>query len=283
MKTIRLFAGGLAVIASMSFYATNSIAEPYVEQLSNGSMNWNSGEASATGIGVPPEKYMSNPARARAMAVRAAKVDATRNLLELLEGVRVQSQTLVKDMAVESDLIRTTMAGTVRNASMVGSPHYMDDGSVEVVMAINYRKSVAAQEVIKLHRTQTLATSEKTNAHTAETTHDDAAPAASGLIIDAVGKGLKTALAPRILDEDGNVIYSGSMVAEDKQADMVAYDTSASDAAKLPRLGGNAITIKAVKVIDKTDVVISNSDAAKIVQTAGMQETLRQARVAFAL
>jgi len=281
MKKNRLLAVSLALLASISIFAAEISAEPYTEQSENGSLNWSTGEASASGIGVPPERYLKNPPRARAMAIRAAKVDALRNLLETVEGVRVQSQTLVKDMAVESDLIRTVMQGTVRNAKMVGKPHYMEDGSVEVTMAINYRESMAKTVLDKY--AEKAPVSAAPSPATAAAPAPDNATAVTGLVIDAVGKGLKTALAPRILDEAGNVVYAGAMVAEDKQSNIVAYDTSASDAARLPRLGGSPLTIKALKVQDKTDVIISNEDAATIGKAAGMQDAMHQARVAFAL
>jgi len=280
VKKHHLFAGALALMASIStFDAGDAVAEPLTEQLEKGSLNWGTGEVSASGIGVPPDRYLNNPARARIMATRAAKVDALRNLLETLEGVRVQSQTLVKDMAVESDLIRTTMKGTVRNASQVGQPRYMNDGSVEVVMAINYRKSVAKTVFDSFGKKAPIAELATGKAPNTQSTN----AIVTGLIIDAVGMGLKTALAPRILDEDGNVIYSGVMVTEDKQNNIVAYDTSAVDAAQLARLGKNPITFKGLMVQDKTDIIISNKDAAMIGKAAGMQGVLRQARVAFAL
>jgi len=280
MKKHHLLSSSLALVASVFILNMGAVAEPYSEQVGNGSLNWSTGEASATGIGVPPAKYANNIARSRAMAIRAAKVDAMRNLLETVKGVRVESQTLVKDMAVESDLIRTQMQGTVRHASMVGKPHYMEDGSVEVVMAINYRQTVAKAVIETHNQKQAASTPSKTGDSTAASGNG---PLVSGLVINAVGKNLKTALAPRILDEDGHVIYSGSMVVKEKQNNIVAYDTSPTDAAQLPRLGKSPLTINALKVQDKTDVVISNSDAEKIGTAAGMQDALHQARVAFAL
>jgi len=283
MKKINHLTACLVLSGVITVFSTPIMAEPYQEKFDHGSMNWNSGEMSAVGIGVPSERFAKHPARARAMAVRAAKVDAQRNLLEMMQGVRIQSQTLVKDMAVESDLIRNSMQGTLRGATVVGRPHYMEDGSVEVVLAVNYRKNVA-ETVMDYYGQKTSPADAKAAKITPPAAVVVSAPAAiTGLIIDASGKGLRTALAPRILDENGNVVYSGSMVADDKQHDIVAYDTSATDAAKLTRLGDNALTIKAIKVLDKTDVVISNIDAAKIGKAAGMQDALRNARVALAL
>jgi len=93
-------------------------------------MDWRSGSISAVGIGVPPQN-VNHPAKARAMACRAAKVDALRNLLETTQGVRIDSQTLVKDAMVESDLIRTTVQGIVKGAR-VSNQQYREDGSCEI-------------------------------------------------------------------------------------------------------------------------------------------------------
>ena len=71
-----------------------------------GKINWLEGYVEAKGIGAPPERYIGKPP-ARPMALRAARVDAYRNLLETTKGVRVDSSTLVKDYTVESDVINT--------------------------------------------------------------------------------------------------------------------------------------------------------------------------------
>jgi len=282
MKKTHHQAGRLIISGAMLFFAANAFAQPYEETVGNGKMNWGTGEMSATGMGVPPERYKNQPARGRLMAVRAAKIDAMNNLLETMEGVRIESKTQVKDFAVESAIVRAAMKGVLRGASMVGRPHYMEDGAVEVVMAINYRQSVA-QTILINYGKKKAATSSNASTNHNPSTSSHKAMAITGLVIDAIGKGLSTALAPRILDESGNVVYSISMVASDKQNSIVAYDNSATDAAKLSRLGANPITIKAINISNKSDVIISNADAAKINQAAGMQDTLRNARVALAL
>lgn len=87
----------------------------------------------ATGIGVPPQGMPE--ARARAMARRAAKVDAYRNLVEMLVGANIDSQTTVKNFVTQDDTIRTWAQGYVRGAQEV-DVRYMEDGSVEVDLEI---------------------------------------------------------------------------------------------------------------------------------------------------
>src|SRR5512134_1113744 len=101
-----------------------------VEQTSSGLINWTTGEVYATGIGAPPAKA-ANAAQARAMAERAAFVVALRNLLETIKGVRVDSETVVENFMVKSDVIRTRVDGIVKGARAVKTS-YMSDGSVEI-------------------------------------------------------------------------------------------------------------------------------------------------------
>ncbi|MDX8389500.1 MAG: hypothetical protein R8M38_03325 [Mariprofundaceae bacterium] len=97
-------------------------------------MDWKGGEISASGIGVPPEHTISK-AQAHALACRAAKVDALRNLLERTKGVQVDSVTLVRDAMVDSDLIRTAVSGLVKGAYEKGR-RLMPDGACEVTLAM---------------------------------------------------------------------------------------------------------------------------------------------------
>ena len=108
-----------------------------VETTSSGLINWTSGEIFATGIGAPPSMAM-NPAQARAMTERAAFVVALRNLLETVKGVRVDSESVVENYMVKSDVIKTRVDGIVKGARIVKTK-YMSDGSVEVQVAMPLR------------------------------------------------------------------------------------------------------------------------------------------------
>jgi len=105
----------------------------FVENVgSSGNINWSTGVIEAVGIGAPPERFYGKP-QARPMAMRAAQVDAYRKLVEVANGVRVDSTTTVRDYAVESDVIRTQIEGLVRGARIVKT-EYLSDGTVEVTV-----------------------------------------------------------------------------------------------------------------------------------------------------
>ena len=76
--------------------------------------------------------------QARLMAVRAAKIDAQRNLLETINGVRVTAGTTVKDMALESDIIGTRVKGMLQGSFEVASSVNLeaDNWVASVTMAV---------------------------------------------------------------------------------------------------------------------------------------------------
>jgi hypothetical protein len=73
---------------------------------------------SATGSGACPPQMGPTP-QGKAMAQRAAKLDALRNLGENVKGVRVDSATYVRDFVTVSDEINSRFEGFLRGAVVV--------------------------------------------------------------------------------------------------------------------------------------------------------------------
>ncbi len=71
----------------------------------------------------------------RLMAKRAAKVDALRNLTETIYGVRIDSNTIVRDFVTQSDVIRARMEAVIQGAKEID---YIEqpDGTAEVTMEV---------------------------------------------------------------------------------------------------------------------------------------------------
>lgn len=83
-------------------------------------INWANGYIIATGQGVG--RQGEHIGKARIKATIAAKVAAQRNLLEIIKGVHITSQTTVQDAMLVEDLIRTRIDGMLKGAYMVGEP-----------------------------------------------------------------------------------------------------------------------------------------------------------------
>ena len=130
--TIILFLNQAALSSSQQVNPSDA-----VETVGQGMINWTSGEVYATGIGAPPPNAV-NPAQARAMAERAAQVVAYRNLLEIVKGVRVDSETVVENFMVKSDIIRTKVDGIIKGAMPV-TKQYLSDGSVEITVVMRMK------------------------------------------------------------------------------------------------------------------------------------------------
>jgi hypothetical protein len=132
----------LFTIPFLLIQATVSSGQPMnpsdaVETVGQGIINWTSGEVYATGIGAPPPNAV-NAAQARAMAERAAQVVAYRNLLEIVKGVRVDSETVVENFMTKSDIIRTKVDGIIKGAMPI-KKQYLSDGSVEVTVVMRMK------------------------------------------------------------------------------------------------------------------------------------------------
>ena len=98
---------------------------------------WYMNTIKATGSGVPSASQVGT-AQGKAMARQAAKRDAQRNLLEQILGVKIDSETKVRDFVTESDKIRSNVEGFIRGA-YIAEIRYLEDGLVEVDMEINLR------------------------------------------------------------------------------------------------------------------------------------------------
>jgi len=139
MRSRLLFSFTMLYLLMSAVMVNAQTANPFdaVETVGQGMINWTSGEVYATGIGAPPTNAV-NPAQARAMAERAAQVVAYRNLLEIVKGVRVDSETVVENFMTKSDIIRTKVDGVIKGAMPV-KKQYLSDGSVEITVVMRMK------------------------------------------------------------------------------------------------------------------------------------------------
>lgn len=231
----------------------------------DGSIDWTKGVVMATGFGAPPPNAV-NAAQARALAERAAFLVATRNLLEVVKGIRVDSATLVENMMVSSDVIKTEVSGFVQGAQIV-KKQASPDGSVQVTVAMKLNgdfssaflpQSSGGVEVIPMPQGQ-----------------GTPSAAFTGLIVDARGIGVRPAVAPKIRNEEGREVYGSAFVNRQYAVEqgMVGYLKDLESAKNNPRVTDRPLLVKALKTDgpNKTDLVISNNDAQVL---HGMKEHL---------
>ncbi len=239
-----------------------------------GNVDWERRVVSAEGIGAP-NPNAPNMAAARAGAINAAKMMALRDLIATVKGMYISSENTVENYMTTSDVIKGQVEGIARAFRQVGSPKYLDDGSVTITIEMSIDGDLSSIAMG--------GESFNTQNSTGGTTTTYGGGANSGLIIDCSALSLRPALSPKVVDETGREVYGSANVSRDfaVQQGMMGYLKSLDKAKANTRIGGNPIVIRAISTAgaNKTDIVISNADAAKIMELSATLNFLRECRV----
>ena len=94
------------------------------------------------------QKPGHNAAQAKAMAKRAALMDAYRNLMERIQGVYIDSQTTVKDFVAQSDDIKAKMESYINNAEVIDEQDN-GDGTFTAKVKVTKKQLVTFVEDVK--------------------------------------------------------------------------------------------------------------------------------------
>ncbi len=263
----------LVMIGSVSAQLIGTVKDVETSVGTSGKVDWTTGVITSVGIGAPPANP-ANPAQARAMAERAAQVVAYRNLLEAVKGVRIDSTTTVENFMVTSDVIRTQVSGFVQGATVMDKK-YMSDGSVEVTVGMKMTGALADALLPK-------------TPSGVPPVAGMAAPGSSGqvftgLIVDARGLGVRPAMAPKVLSEDGKEVYGSAWINRDwaVREGMAGYLKDPAQAQANPRVTDKPLMVKAIKASGdaRVDTVISNADAALIQSSSQNLSFLEKCKV----
>ena len=259
----------------------------------NGSVNYGDRTIQAVGIGFIPENVI-NAGQARRSAMRIAKQDALRQLIEIVNGVNVTSETTVSGSMFD-DVIKTQVQGAIRGARRIGEPKYLSDTSVEITYEVKMA-DISRVLLPMAEKAPTLKFGDVTVGGSASESTPSAEPSAepskksggvTGIIIDGTGLGLRPAMAPRILNQSGSVVYGPGQYNRDYAASngVVGYSKSLEKAKEDPRVQGNPLVIRASSTsgASAADMIVSNADAGKIARADGTAGLLGNCRVMFIL
>jgi hypothetical protein len=242
----------------------------------NARVDWTTGIATAKGIGIPP-KNPASALQAKEMARSAAWAVALRNLLEVVKGVRVDSMTLVNNFVMTNDEVRTRVEGMVKGAKLVKEQE-MPDGSFETTVEMKLTGDFSGVVLPKPSpRAEPLSQYKKPLAPASKSyTY-------TGLVVDARGTGAQTALAPRILNEQGDEAYSVAYVEQRGVAEqgIAIYVPDLPSAQANPRVTSTPLLVKALRASgnNHTDLVVSDADVQTIHGVPEHFKFLKQAKV----
>ena len=246
-------------------------------------VNWDEGIAYALGTGAPAN-WAQTAAQKNISAQRAARVDAARNLLELIKGINLSSDTTMGAAMLQNDRVSTSIQGRIAGLRLIGDPKYFSDGSIQVKMAGRLRDMIP-EEVYLSGPPQLLGPPTQVGGAAAPVINTRATY--TGLVIDARGTGVLPAMSPKVLDPEGREIYGSAYVSREFAVEqgILGYAKDVNAARENPRVKGNPLVIKAVeaKGANKADVVISAADANALREIAQNQNFMRQTRVIVVL
>ncbi len=282
---------------AITILATLSAQDNFIgDVFEKGSINYGDRTIQAIGIGFIPENVI-NAGQARRSAMRIAKQDALRQLIEIVNGVNVTSETTVSG-AMFDDVIKTQVQGAIRGARQIGQPKYLSDTSVEVVYEVKMADISRvllpmAEKAPTLTFDNVTATAPAGTAAAAPeqqqtgTTTGVKSGGVTGIIIDGTGLGLRPAMSPRILNQGGSVVYGPGQYSRDYAAanGVAGYAKSLDQAKGDTRVQGNPLIIRAASTSGSTsaDVIISNADAGKLAVADGAGGLLKNCRVMIVL
>jgi hypothetical protein len=249
-----------------------------VDKIGQGSINWSAGYIEAVGIGALSDKLISK-INARPIAMRAAKVDALHNLLEIIKNVQVNSAKSVKDFTGGNNVIDSKI-NTLAKKSLIDDYQYMSGGKTEIRLRVPLYGDLA-RIIMPLAMVDPPAT---------PVTSALEAPAnivCTGIVVDAREIQARPAILPRIFDEDGREVYGSANIDLEYavKEGMSGYSKDLNTAQSNQRVKGNPLTIKALKTSGpgKSDIIISNGDARQVRSSAEKTSFLKQCKVIIVL
>lgn len=171
------------------------------ETVASGEIDWSGNTVRATGTGVM-DPNNPNIAQARLMAERAAVVVAQRNLLETVQGVRVDSETRVENFMTDYDVIYTRVEGIVRNTRQLGPARYDSlAGIVEVELEMEIHSPQGLSGALS-----TVLGGTEMNAVPMSSQTKEFLDQYSALVFDGTEAGLQPSMYPKIYDANGNLL-----------------------------------------------------------------------------
>lgn len=255
-------------------------------------IDWTRGENSAIyaiGVGRPPADIQAGGI---ALARRAAIVDAQRRLVEIIKGVQIDADTLMQDLIIQSDTVKTRVSAAITGAQIVDEGTNAD-GSYYVRMRVPLYGASQSLAAALPELGQNGAPLVPPEASPSQFSQEDIRAVRSmrytGVIIDASGLGLAPTFSPVLYDTDGRAVYGVKNVSSDVAIarGMVGYSDTLDDAAGGGRAGDNPLIVRAESVrggknsANPVNAVISVEDADRILLANQSEEFLPQGAVVF--
>lgn len=228
--------------------------------------------------------------------VQTAREEAAKHLLETMYQVRMDSTRHLDQVMSSNHLVKARGAKMAAAAPVVGKGR-QPDGSMEVTVQMALLgplaqlvlpDSIKQVETIKSINSGGGGSQEVANPGTDDReSAPDESNVYTGLIVDARGTGAKPAMVPLLVDESGKEVYGSVFVSREYavQQGLCMYVSDMADREQLPRVGPKPLVVKGLRTYTdrNCEIVISNTDAAKLMDVSANLSFLKQCRVIIIL
>jgi len=275
---MRMITFTLALVLSMGVHADDAMTMGMVE---------------ATGLGTVDMSKVRNKIQGKILAKRAAVVDAQRNLLEMVEGVRVTSGTTVKDAQLESDLIANRVKGLLKGAFTVEENIMEEDGEflAEVKMAICLSATLTQCKTRPNLGQIVYASLEKPEPEQVfepapEVVEEAPAPASpepyTGVVVDLTSQDFSPYYDVRMVTNQGKEVYGPGHFDPSAGGDWLHWSKSVATAqGNAGVVGANPLVIAASGTTEDSNIILSDDDAMAVFQANLKNDFLSQGKVIF--
>lgn len=283
MKQQRILMAGLLLAACSQCYTA------YSQQAMVGTTTWvvqfaqinavpvDSGYVHARGYGSISPKEIDR-AKAYIKARDVAYANALSGLVMRLKGAQLQSRFSVRDYEASHQGIDIQMEGIVQGADVLSERVVQLYGApaVEVIVGVRSSDVVSAP----VHPTK-----ERIPDVRREKPVTPPANTYTSVIIDARGLGLRRSMSPRILWQDGSVLWGSMEVDPDfvVSEGIALYARNLSAAYTTERTGSKPLVLRAIGVRGsaRSDVVLSEDAARQLLEADRQSGILKSFRVIF--
>jgi hypothetical protein len=303
LVAVALVLTGVILVAAQREERAAVAVAAVIERVEHGAINWTQGYVEAVGEAVYPSGKPRT--QARLLARRGAIMDAQRNLLEIVAGVRVSAEAMMRDFEVTSDIVRTRVEGIIKGAQVVSEQDLGD--SYRVTMRIPMKGELAALTHTVLTKPAEIDArlSEETVSRFSPPQVEPVVPPEppkvvfpplpevsegpfTGVIIDCRGLGVKPSMCPKIRKPDGTEVWGTVKVNREFVIEhgIVGYLRDFKDLKHpdvVARIGDRPLVLRAIGVGGKhrTDPILSDEDVQRLLQENEKYHFLDQMRVIF--
>jgi hypothetical protein len=258
-------------------WASSAFGQNYIQFFDKGHIDWSNGIVEAVGIGTAPAQT-ENPAQSRAIAKSRAEILARSQLYDLIETLQVDSAHDVKAL-IDRQQVKVEALRQSLSRCRVVDIAYLADGSVKATVALRlygpFADLVLPEDIKVIEPVlQPERAAKKSDACT-------------GVVVECSGFSAKPAMAPSIVDEQGEVVYGSPYASRDYAVEhgMVSYAKNLETAQSNPRVAPRSLVVKGIRTSKKgpCNIVISNADAAEIKGSASNLRVMHRCRVIIVL